>query len=155
MGQFLVYTGNFLDCQSLVRCGSLTFTQLPVRLVLIQKWKEDQGLNGFAFNLHLQFHLLLLFATVPVLQPGLTCHLFLIILNCLVSLRVPSFIILLKFSSFQIQLICLRFHLQHVLNTSMCLGCVSYLKHFILTTILQNRFYFSSIPVLKNLRSKK
>lgn len=30
---------------------------------------EDQGLNGFALNLHLQFHLLLLFATVPVLQP--------------------------------------------------------------------------------------
>lgn len=50
---------------------------------------EDQGLNGFALNLHLQFHLLLLFATVPVLQPGLTCHLFLIILNCLLSLQCP------------------------------------------------------------------
>lgn len=55
---------------------------------------EDQGLNssliiqyGFALNLYFQFHLLLPSPTVPVLQPGLTCFLSLIILSCLLSLQ--------------------------------------------------------------------
>lgn len=116
---------------------------------------EDQGLNssliiqyGFALNLYFQFHLLLPSPTVPVLQPGLTCFLSLIILSCLLSLQCPFLrysleIFLILPDSTQMPSLPLVTCVEHFYVFNMCEALEIY--YFILTTILQNRFYYPSI----------